>query len=300
MIAYHFCRHDVKDTLRPLAFLRNLVFMLRQELPEYRDALSALPMQNALVELSKDSADKLVGLFESLVVAPLSAIAPRPEREANPCLILVDALDEAVNYTGTSLSIVSLIETRLERLPRWIRWVVTSRPDSAAAAQLGRGCDEHVVDILPLDERAHPEDFDEFITTSFEKDGKSLPDDRIRKLILSKSGNNFQYIALLVRRILNDDWTEDDIRRAPRGLYGFYRLEFERLYPDPKDGSYRRIAAPMLESIMAAREPLSSGFLGRVIGVKTAELQGELRRLAGYLPEYTVNDRSTTSRWQTG
>jgi len=286
LLGYHFCRYDVKDTLRPLNFLRNLVFMLRQELPEYRDALAAPVMENALAGLSKDTADKLVALFESLVIDPLCGIAQQPGQEATPHLILVDALDEAISYTGAALSIATLIEARLERLPRWIRWVVTCRPDSLAAEKLARGCDERVIDVFALDENPHPEDLDQFVVAAFEKASEPAPDERIRKLIRYKSGNNFQYVSLLVKRLLDGDWSEKDIQRAPPGLYGFYRLEFERLYPEPTKAPYRDLVAPMLQSIVAAREPLSSALLSQVTGARMTEFLTELSRLAGYLPEH--------------
>lgn len=101
VVAHHFCRADIPETLQPGAFVRSLASQLAQALPAYRalieadDAKELRDKLDQATEQSSNSAekafDKAVLAFDQAVLAPLRRIDP----PAEPLLLLVDALDEA-------------------------------------------------------------------------------------------------------------------------------------------------------------------------------------------------------------
>ena len=307
VLAYHFCRYEDLNTLRPINFIRNLVVTLAQEFPAYRELLAEPRAQAELARLSDDDdKDRPESLLESVILEPMQTIVPPQEFADKPALIIIDALDEAVRFArdGGTNSIVDLIVEELPRLPSWLRVVATCRPGTDTAHRLGMLSENGhaLVENLPLGTRSNDADLDVCIEQQFAAVGKSAPSDEVRSLIRTSSNGNFQFLTLLLHRLIKDAGTEDEmiamIRRTPPGLNAWYHVEFVRLYGAFASEPSWDLARRLLGMLVVAREPLSMGLLTQALDIGDKDLGRELRRLDGYLEEqngsYLIGHKSVS------
>ena len=116
----HFCQHDKTRHRNPKVMLQSLASHMSCYLPEYRKALVEQLSRNLGLEMN----DMEVGdLFELLFEEPL-----RKVRDPGvTSLIVIDALDES-GYQGRD-ELLEVIGNYFNKLPLWIRFLVTTRPE---------------------------------------------------------------------------------------------------------------------------------------------------------------------------
>ena len=116
----HFCQHDKTRHRNPKVMLQSLASHMSCYLPEYRKALVEQLSRNLGLEMN----DMEVGdLFELLFEEPL-----RKVRDPGvTSLIVIDALDES-EYQGRN-ELLEVIGNYFNKLPLWIRFLVTTRPE---------------------------------------------------------------------------------------------------------------------------------------------------------------------------
>ncbi|XP_073238184.1 uncharacterized protein [Porites lutea] len=116
----HFCQHDKTRHRNPKVMLQSLASHMSCYLPEYRKALVEQLSRNLGLEMN----DMEVGdLFELLFEEPL-----RKVRDPGvTSLIVIDALDES-EYQGRN-ELLEVISNYFNKLPLWIRFLVTTRPE---------------------------------------------------------------------------------------------------------------------------------------------------------------------------
>ena len=116
----HFCQHDKARHRKPKVMLQSLASHMSYYLPEYRRALVEQLSRNLGLEMN----DMEVGdLFELLFEEPL-----RKVRDPGvTSLIVIDALDES-EYQGRN-ELLEVISNYFNKLPLWIRFLVTTRPE---------------------------------------------------------------------------------------------------------------------------------------------------------------------------
>src|SRR5258708_21770218 len=80
---------------------------------------------------------------------------------------------------------------------------------------------------------------------------------RLETDLLRSSAGNFLFVRTAIDAIASGQLSFDHIQNLPPGLSSLYEIFFRRLFPNPaKDYSQAR---RVLETIVAAREPLSTG-----------------------------------------
>jgi len=119
VVAWHFCRHDLSASLNPSLFVSSITAQLAIHLPDYRASLEAEP--KLLEQLDKAGEDP-IDAFEAVVLNPLAKLPPPAQR----ALILIDALDEALEY-GSSPNIIILLSNQVSMFPNWLRILATTR-----------------------------------------------------------------------------------------------------------------------------------------------------------------------------
>ena len=123
----HFCHHDKARHRNPKVMLQSLACQLSRCLPEYKRALVEQLSRNLGIEIN----DLEVGeLFELLLEEPLSKIR-------NPgftSLVIINALDES-EYRGRN-ELLDVIAKYFNKLPIWIRFLLTTRPEMSIANSL--------------------------------------------------------------------------------------------------------------------------------------------------------------------
>ena len=132
VLAYHCCRADLPETLRPARFIRGLAGMIAGRLDSYASQLQDPQVEAALGEARCETDP--ASAFEEGILNPLHRV---PAPAGGSRYILIDALDEALS-TRSGLSLVTLLApVRLDRLPGWLRVVATTRKEPDVLRRLG-------------------------------------------------------------------------------------------------------------------------------------------------------------------
>ena len=246
--AHHFCRHSDAQTSDPRRMLRSIAAQLAHSVPGY--AAGAC------------DSDALEDLFQALIAEPLRQV-PTPAAAAHR-VILIDALDEC--EAGGKNALLDLVATKFGQagvLPPWLRLVVTSRPDGDIVRKLARfrpvsmECDKNADDARAylahlLKHRVAEAD----VTAAVD-------------LLLEKSEALFLYLDFVRARLAmvrpDTPATLDELDAFPAGLDGIYASEFRRVFGDGA-GSAWHTARPLLETLVAAREPPHADVLRAALG----------------------------------
>jgi hypothetical protein len=131
VLAYHCCRADTPETLRPARFVRSLAAMIASQLEGFANLLDDPQVEEALSEARCESDP--ASAFEEGILNPLHRLHTPPGGDR---YLLIDALDEALTVRE-GLSLVNLLSpSRLDRLPGWLRVVATTRKEPDVLEQL--------------------------------------------------------------------------------------------------------------------------------------------------------------------
>jgi hypothetical protein len=273
VLAVHCCQADTAATLDPLRFVGHLSASLALALPAYADLLARRRIAPPAPDGGADADRDAGSLLEEAVLAPLAAAGPPP---AGLALILVDALDEALGRQGGA-TILDLIAPRLDRLPPWLRLVLTSRPDRAVLDRLGG------IATIPLNARdpRNAADLAGYVEAAI---GRLAPEgaDGAAASLAASSAGNFLFAREALRGVERGIIPLGQLGRLPGGLAGLYERAFERLFPDAE-----RYAAPrrVLECLIAAREPLAEPSIAAMSGLSAGEVRAARGALGSFLAD---------------
>jgi WD40 repeat protein len=281
VLAYHCCRADTPETLRPSRFIRGLAGMIASQLDAYASQLDNPQVENALAE-SRCETDAASALEEG-ILNPLHRV---PTPAGGTRYLLIDALDEAL-AVREGPSIVNLLSpSRLDRLPGWLRIVATTRKEPDVLRRLsGLRAEE-----IRADEPRNLDDLERYLARrlgqprfqeSLQSSGVSA-EDAIRGL-REKSGGNFLWAGQALQGLEDGTYDFADLDALPPGLTGLYLAFFERHFPD--SASYAP-ARQVLEVVTAAHQPLTAPEIAAATDLDPDyELPALLDRLAAYLPD---------------
>jgi MoxR-like ATPase len=116
IVAWHFCHFGHIRKSDPASCVTSIAYQLAAQLPDYFQRLLRVRV-GELLERTSDART----LFDELIVQPLFNL-PDPGRVM---AVLIDALDEATRDGKNDLA--SFIANDFERVPAWLRVIVTSR-----------------------------------------------------------------------------------------------------------------------------------------------------------------------------
>ena len=258
----HFCQHDKVRHRNPKVMLQSLAYQLSHSLPDYRKALVKQLSRNLGVEIN----DMEVGdLFELLFEEPLSRLTD----PNSTCLVIIDALDES-EYQGRN-ELLDVIARCFNKLPLWIRFLVTTRPeinicDSLKGLQpllLEPSDEENLKDIRFL--------FEKRLSCKLQSENHEV----IFQELAQKSEGLILWAQLLTDFIIENNLSfrtlEELNSTVPLGISSVYERYFTRLESALKRElkSTEEQFLNFLCAIVAAREPLPLGFVSKLL------LQGE-------------------------
>jgi WD40 repeat protein len=292
VLAVHFCRHNEADTLQPHRVISSLAYQMASQLPDYR---------SRLLEVVRDRADwesaSAGDFFRQLIQEPLActidggrAAADTPEEQPggqhNRRLIVIDALDECVDDDGRS-ELLDVLSERFRALPNWLGLVVSSRKEAAVVGRFsGFGMFElNAFDDANCDDlRLYAQDWLQRMI----KSGQLLVEQYSKALesVCAVSAGNFLYLKQLERAVMQDQVMQAyellSPETLPADLGAFYERWFARKFKTI--ASYETTAIPLLQLMLAAREPLPLGLVDTVLGwdererAKTRAALGSLLR----------------------
>ena len=244
----HFCDYRNTNCAKASSILQSLASQMCDTVVGFREKLTEILER----EHSRDSLSDANFL---LLNQPLHSLG-----RCEPMLIVVDALDETA--TGDKSEFLELISDEFLQLPKWIKILITSRPELPVRKKL-----EH---FKPLEIRAdsdwHMNDVQYFIRESLPNVNRDI----ISKLIGECNGS-FLYAYYMVTELkeMHVEGESIVIDFVPKGISGFYSKQFERL----KKGLQRfkpGILHSFVNVVAASKAPLPIPIL-----VKCMELSDE-------------------------
>lgn len=261
VLAYHICRADDPETLHSSTFVMSLAGMIAGRLPAFADLLEAPHYQDLFDPKTVSSRPQHV-LDQGL----LAALHQLPAPTDGVRYILIDALDEALTLGEGQLNIVTLLSTRLERFPSWLRIVATTRREPDVMNRLSglraSSIDAHRQDNL--------DDIDRFIETRLQFPNLAerlaasrAPLAKVQHKLREKADGNFLYVSQALQDIERDNYSFSRLDELPQGLNQWYEAWFARKFPNPKLDFVD--ARSVLEVVLAAREPLAIELLREMI-----------------------------------
>jgi WD40 repeat protein len=283
VVAQHFCQFDAIATLAPGRFVSSIAAQLAAALPAYRAAIEAEEAAG-LRQLLEAPDNDPIGAFDQAVLAPLEAMAP----PASPLLLVVDALDEALehrpsNDNAARVTIVSLLGQRAQRFPRWLRLLATARPLPAVQQPLRQAFSLH---SLNAEEARNLADLEAYAEARCQQPplaallaaaglGASEVAIRLRTL----SGGKFLYAAFVLNELASGALplrVRRDLETLPSGMDDFYLQAFERRFPT--DQAYDQVR-DLLAVHCVQRDPLSRRELAAILNWPEARLLTQQQQL---------------------
>ncbi|KAL9954185.1 hypothetical protein ACROYT_G041688 [Oculina patagonica] len=255
----HFCQYNSYRYRNPKLMLQSLSFHLSSSLPEYKKAL--------VKQLSRRDIDEelnnlgVVDLFALLFKEPLSSVAD-PGRNI---LMVIDGLDETELQGQNEL--LDVITNHICRLPPWIRFLVTTRPERNILDRLKR--------FNPLELKQNDDRNREDVELFFEERirDSTPPEERpaiMRELVqLSEGLMLYAYFLIDLIEKSTSPPTPEQLRSSfPQGISEFYTTCFRRM----EDNLQKELANDCGHflfhfrcALTAARDPLPKDFVSEIL-----------------------------------
>ena len=265
----HFCQHNNVRYSKPQLMLQSLAVHLTQTLPGYKKALVEQLSRNLGVHLNSMGVEEL---FALLFKEPLSTVKD-PERNI---LIVVDGLDES-EYQGRN-ELLDVVANQFCKLPEWIRFLVTTRPEINIAESL-----KHL-QPMQLDEKQaeNVRDIKLFFEMRLGSKIEDVHKNALFKKLVERSEGVFLYAYFLITffeenvSLLTLKQVEN---RLPLGISSVYLSHFKRLERELCEELKvdEEHVLRFLCAITASREPLPVAFVSRILKPSGKSLAAQRR-----------------------
>lgn len=310
--AIHFC--SVRETrwLSPHTFSESMAMQLAAHYPAYAQALAEISSrQNILFDVDLNVQQVEKGQISGVIIQSLNVngTLPPPEDVFNflvrrpldalfkngidqQVIILIDALDESLHYSG-EVSILSLL-TKADTLPTGVRFIITSRYVDEVLRPLrrSRSLVEHTLSSGIGLTNSH-RDVKQYIVNTVshpaqvaltQKLPPSLSINDFADVVQRKSNANFLYVQYLLKMLTDQQEmiTLESLERLPTGLDGIYIEFLERLIGDDQD-TWDKEYKPVIGALAVAQEALSEKQLSGFVGTTESKVRRVLTDLRQFL-----------------
>ena len=253
----HFCQHDRARHRNPKVMLQSLASQLCDILPEYKKALVEKLSRNLGVEINNM---EVKDLFEVLFKEPLASL----NDSSLIYLMVIDGLDES-EFQGRN-ELLEVIANYFQRLPSWIRFLVTTRPVENIAENLKNldplkldpTVEENVKDIYLC--------FDKQISHLLQSEHQEIV---LRALVQKSEGVMLyaHYLADFIKKEMPVLIPELLDSILPSGISSVYRSYFKRVESElcTELSVMEDPFFTFLSAVAASREPLPLGFVSKLL-----------------------------------
>ena len=253
----HFCQHDRVRHRNPKVMLQSLASQLCDIRPDYKKALVEKLSRNLGVEINNM---EVKDLFEVLFEEPLASL----KDSSFTYLMVIDGLDES-EFQGRN-ELLEVIANYFQRLPLWIRFLVTTRPEIKIA--------ENLKNLLPLQLDPNAEENVKDIRLYFDKQISHLLQSQHQKIILRALVEKSEgvmlyahYLADFIKKempVLTPELLDSIL---PSGISSVYCTYFKRLESElcTELSVMEDPFFTFLSAVAASREPLPLGFVSKLL-----------------------------------
>lgn len=265
--AYHICRRGHSEKSSPRRAICTIAYQLSNQLPEYKAIIERFDIQNIL-QTYGDSA-----LFDTLITQPLNMLSPTSFQQKY-IIILIDGLDEATD--GSENSLANFIASEFDRLPSWVRFVITSRNDPIVRTPLQSFSPWY----LDPDNVSNQHDIDNYIKERLSLHKHSPYYLSSCDTIKKNSEGVFLYAKHVCDEIINGHLSITNPETFPKGLGGIYYQYFHTQFEQISD--YDTLLRPALELIVARQEPITTDALKRYLHWNNYQVITFTRRMGAF------------------
>lgn len=301
---YHFCSAGDLAWINPHVFISRLARQLAAHFPRYGKALLETAGDRAIHITVNQHVEGAAGPVSGVIIGHLDASGITPEdawlrlvrepleqlchdTDPGPIVILVDALDEALAYSGRT-NIATLL-LNINVLPPQARLIVTLRPDST----LLRGFERISARRCSLSDQTgttrSKEDVRAYVTRfaiehpDLEARLVGVTAPELASLIAERSEGNFLYLRYSLDNLLgNHTITRQTISSMPAGLDRVY-LDFLARTAGAVGRDWEARLAPILGTLAVTQEPVSEGQLAFLSGLERGVVRRSLTALRSFL-----------------
>ena len=285
IVANWFCDAKSAELRDPHHALRSLAFQLALRWEDYRvRLLRQLQISaNATEEMLQDARKQLgtlntQDLFSLLLAEPLNGLIWREHK----LVIVVDALDEATDDNGHN-RIAELIGLELDRLPSWLAFVVTSRPEVSVITRLQS--------FKPFEIDAQGQQNLDDLHTWYESNLSKLPvmaalsstrQDALEKLLLDRSEGMILFLKMVQEGLLEGSLTIDGLDKLQAGLPGLYSRYYAS-FAQRFGSRYETDIKPLVRLLVAAAGPLPEDLASAVLHWNREQYLAARNQLGSYV-----------------
>ncbi len=272
--AVHFCTKTIPESCRPSAWVRGVVSQIARQFPEYRTVIQNHPPAIW---------DQPASLFRTLVADPLRACRPKLDIREN-WVFVIDGLDEAIAENGTGLP--RLLCDAADRVPDWMRLIVTSRPDRSLLAQFRiDGVQSYHLDA---EGESNRRDLIEYVSARMasvsSKSAASGDATALITRIADAAMGNFLFARMTLDALSDTDegmrLSPEEIGSLPPRLGGLYFRMFINRFGD--QSVYEKVR-PILECLVAAKGPVPESLLLGAAALDETHLRAGLQALSQFI-----------------
>ncbi len=258
VMAVHFCRHEMPSSRDARQVVRTIAFQMASQLGEYRSLLITLARKG----LPLDTLNP-IELFNELMANPLAGVIGGGRGPHDRHLIVLDALDETLDSAGRS-DLLNLVASEFSKLPDWLGLMVSSRPEAPIMKQLAA----FGVQQMHAEDRRNLQDVERWTRTWLQSTPLSEAEQaRALQAVMHAGAGNFLYVRMLRDAVGAGAIALDQVLQPtglPGGLASLYQRWFQHRFADP--AVYARDQRPLLELLLAAREPVPVDLAASVLG----------------------------------
>ena len=259
--AAYFCRHNDGTRNNP----RYLVGTIARQLCDCNSEISTLVGgEDGVKMMLADSKLGVKELFTKLLEEPLGKCAPCQQRK----LVIIDALDET-EYESRE-DFLYVIKKALPRLPQWLLFFITSRPEDSVQSRLDKYNPCIRICVGDSEERGfykqHQQDIKLFLKKEIDFSCISYSVEQVTK----KCNGLFLY-AYYIAEVLkesNSHRVSQQTDLFPGDIDEFFQENFQRVFDKVGEDLYRKLFGCMI----AAPSPLPISFVSYVLNREKSDL----------------------------
>ena len=260
--AAYFCRHNDGTRNNP----RYLVGTIARQLCDCNNEISILVGgEDGVKMMLADSKLGVKELFTKLLEEPLGKCAPCQQRK----LVIIDALDET-EYESRE-DFLYVIKKALPRLPQWLLFFITSRPEDSVQSRLEKYKPCIRICAGDSEERGfyqqHEQDIQRFLLKEIDFSYVPYSVDEVT----NKCNGLFLY-AFYIAEVLKNSIKSHRINQQsylfPGDIDDFFMENFQRVFDKVGVDLYRKL----FSCIIAAPSPLPISFISYVLNREKSDL----------------------------
>jgi WD40 repeat protein len=282
LAACFFCKFGQKSRSDGESILMSLAYQIALRYPEcYAEVMNAAKtIREATPPRSLE--DK----FKLLLSDPLSLV-PRSmgeEKSMMYAILVIVALDEIGVYESEDRkAFLKVLRNKLDSLPKWVKLLVTSRPDLDIVSSFDRINPQ----LIEADDPNHISDLKTYIRSQLQNHLVCPEaDDEAVALLLEKSQGRFIYMSLVAKDKFDGDikYSLDQLKNNfPDGLDGVYVVNFSRIFSGRLKFIQEKVK-PLLQLLVRMLEPLTVHNAQALLKCKNEDMTELISRLGNMFP----------------